>query len=218
MRLSPLVLTLAVTAAFAASAPSPLILPSVVQVHPRPTLQSLVLTLDDGTSLSLSGKQLGGTDGGFVVWNNFSVTQIAMDYLAKRSDNTLSPDAIWNLWSPATDADAPVAFLVTGGTLTPLGGTQPGVRTQRARLVSLSATLSNGKSRSMPFKMLEDSINGVLVWGDATVQATLVPYYNARPGLRSTSTTVLTVWNTMDSAGTLPGTMSKPLCEPSGWP
>ncbi|MBK8725231.1 MAG: hypothetical protein IPL96_04010 [Holophagaceae bacterium] len=218
MRLSPAVLALAVSGAFAAPVPWPLPLPATAEPQPRPTVQSLVLTLDDGSSLTLEGNQLGTSEGGFLVWNSFGVTQIAMAYLAGRADNPLSPDAIWNLWSPEAEAEAPVAFLVTGGTLTPIGGAQPGARAQRAKLVSLVVTLSNGKSRTMPYKMLEDPINGVLAWGDATIRATLVPFYDARPGLRSTSSTVLTRWNALSPEGDLAGTMTKPLCDPSGWP
>ncbi len=220
MRLSPLVLALTLPASLGMAAPPPgAASPApLVQTAARPTLQSLVLTLDDGSALTLSGSQLGGENGGFIVWNSFGVTQIAMDYLAARGDNTLSPNAIWSLWSPEAEADAPVALLVNGGTVTPIGAAQPGVRTQRAKLVALTATLSNGRSRTMPFKMLEDPINGVLVWGDATINATLVRFYDARPGLRSNSGTVLTRWNTLDAGGELPGTMSKPLCDPSGWP
>lgn len=70
----------------------------------------------------------------------------------------------------------------------------------------------------MPLKMLEDSINGVLAWGDATIKSTLVPFYDSRPWLRSSSSTVLTRWNTMDAGGELPGTMTKPQCVPDGWP
>lgn len=185
---------------------------------PRPLVQSLALTLDDGTVITLSGGQLGGEQGGFLVWNSFGVTQIAMAYLAGRGDNTLSPDAIWSAWSPLVDADGPVAFLVTGGTLTPLGAAALGTRAQRPKLAGLTVTLTNGRSRNMPLKMLEDSINGVLVWGDATIRSTLVPFYDSRPWLRSTSSTVLTRWNALDATGDLPGTMTKPQCVPDGWP
>ena len=37
-------------------------------------------------------------------------------------------------------------------------------------------------------------------------------------GLRSTSSTVLTRWNALSPEGDLAGTMTKPLCDPSGWP
>jgi hypothetical protein len=146
------------------------------------------------------------------------VTQIAMAYLAARGDNTLSPEAIWSLWSPAVDPDGPVALLVTGGAVTPLGGAQPGTRAQRAKLVGLTASLSNGRSRTMPFKMLEDPINGVLVWGDATVRSTLVPFYQSRPWLRANADVVLSKWSTQDATGELVGTMTKPQCVPDGWP
>jgi len=220
MRLSPLVLALSLSASLGTAAPSPgAAAPApVVQGVARPTLQSLVLTLDDGSALTLSGSQLGGENGGFIVWNSFGVTQIAMAYLAGRPDNTLAPEAIWNLWAPAAEAEAPVAFLVNGGTLTPLGAALPGVRNQRAKLVALTVTLSNGRSRTMPFKMLEDPINGVLVWGEASVRATLVPFYDSRPWLRANANTVLTKWNTQDAAGDLYATMTKPQCVPDGWP
>jgi hypothetical protein len=195
-----------------------LAVPALVAQAPRPTLQSLVLTLDDGSSISLSGTQLGGDQGGFLVWNAFGVTQIAMAYLAARGDNALTPEAIWSTWSPVVDPDGPVALLVTGSTLTPLGGAQAGTRAQRAKLVGLTVTLSNGRTRTMPYKMLEDPINGILAWGDATVQYTLVPFYESRPWLRSNATTVLTRWNTRDTEGELPGTMIKPQCDPGGWP
>lgn len=201
-----------------AAAPPPGVVPALSLEVARPAVQSLVLTLDDGAVITLSGAQLGGEQGGFLVWNSFGVTQIAMAYLAGRGDNTLSPDDIWAAWSPVADAEGPVAFLVTGATLTPLGGAAPGVRTQRAKLAGLTVTLTNGRTRSMPLKMLEDSINGVLAWGDATIKSTLVPFYDSRPWLRSSSSTVLTRWNAMDASGELPGTMSKPLCDPSGWP
>lgn len=220
MRLSPIVFALSLAASLgnAAMPHTPAAATLTQPSAPRPTVQSLVLTLDDGSSLSLTGGQLGGSDGGFIVWNAFGVTQIAMAYLAGRGDNTLSPDAVWNLWSPAAEAEAPVAFLVTGGTVTPIGAALPGVRTQRAKLVALTVTLSNGRSRTMPFKMLEDPINGVLVWGDATVRATLVPFYDARPGLRSNSNTVITNWNALNANGEPPATMTKPQCFPDGWP
>ncbi len=242
MRLSPLLLSLSMCSFSGAwAAPSTPLTPlAASQAMRRPTVQSLLLTLDDGSILTLSASELGGADGGFIVWNSFGVTQIAMAYLWGRGDNPHSPDAIWNLWSPPADADGPVAFLVVGGNLTPLGAAHPGVRTQRAKLVSVGITLSNGTTRSMPFKMLEDPINGVLVWGDPMVQATLVPFYNARPGLRSNSNTVQNRWNTPDASGVLPviglgfafggswnileaggvlpAAMTKPQCEPSGWP
>ncbi len=202
-----------------ASAPPPGVAPALSLEATRPAVASLVLTLDDGSAITLSGAQLGGEPGGFIVWNSFGVTQIAMAYLAARGDNTLSPDAIWSAWSPAVDADGPVAFLVTGGTLTPLGAAAPGTRAQRPKLAGLTVTLTNGRTRSMPLKMLEDAINGVLAWGDATIRATLVPFYDSRPWLRSSSSTVLTRWNTLDATtGDLPATMSKPLCDPGGWP
>jgi hypothetical protein len=219
MRMVIPLLAAALAAPSFAAAPAAGVAPALTLEVSRPAVQSLVLTLDDGTVITLSGAQLGGEQGGFLVWNSFGVTQIAMAYLASRGDNTLSPDAIWAAWSPTVDAEGPVAFLVTGGNLTPLGAAAPGTRTQRAKLAGLTVTLSNGRSRSMPLKMLEDSINGVLAWGDATIRSTLVPFYDSRPWLRSSSSTVLARWNTLDATtGDLPATMSKPLCDPEGWP
>lgn len=192
---------------------------------PRPVIQSLTLSLEDGRSYSLTAQELAEAKGGALFWGDWAVTQILAPHYLFHHDRSVTAASVLRLWfSPGPSGELP-AFLVQtpDGPVYPLESTA-GLPGHRAKVVQIVVGYADGRSFPLSDLSLRDRRSGVMVWNAFAVSNLLKPFYVSAKGLGTKPEDVTRIWNQPTLAPftrsfapetELPGFLVKPACIPA---